>query len=158
FDEVFRDMSAIEVVNADGTGEHTLITGPCVRHPTWSPDGTKIAFSACWGGGNAIWTVNADGTAPTQLTAGPAREDPAWAPDGNWIAFDGWRPVGGLQVHIVRSTGSDDDALTGSLAASSPAWSPDSSEIAFVRDGDVFLSDLQGYVRGPVANGAGIGV
>jgi hypothetical protein len=155
FDEQLRNTSEIEVVNADGTDEHTLISGPCVREPDWSPDGTKIAFTACWGGGTAIWVMNADGSNPVELTTGPSDEDPAWSPDGNWIAFSGWRADQGLQIHLVRPSGDDDHPLTNALAASSPTWSPDGSELAFIRDGDAFLSDLQGNVRGPIADGVG---
>ena len=42
--------------------------------PTWSPDGTKIAF----GRSDEIYTVNADGTGLRQVTDAPGSESPEW--------------------------------------------------------------------------------
>jgi Tol biopolymer transport system component len=55
----------------------------------WSPDGSRIAFSACHDVGNyEIFVINADGTGEIQLTDNE-REDqfPTWSPDGTRLAF-----------------------------------------------------------------------
>ncbi len=67
------------LVNADGTGLARL---PDVESdpPTWSPDGTAVAFVSA----GEIYLVNADGTGLYRLPTGhlglPSDSDPAWSP------------------------------------------------------------------------------
>ena len=82
--------SEIYAVNADGSGKVNLTNDPADDFtPSWSPDGTKIAF-ARWDGGSGaeVYVMNADGTGQTNLTNNPADDsEPAWSPDGTKIAF-----------------------------------------------------------------------
>jgi Tol biopolymer transport system component len=49
--------------------------------PTWSPDGTKIAFSSNRNGNFEIYAMNGDGTGVTRLTSNAASDvEPAWGP------------------------------------------------------------------------------
>ncbi|MBI3961561.1 MAG: PD40 domain-containing protein, partial [Deinococcus sp.] len=51
--------------------------------PTWSPDGTRLAFSASADGQSDLYVVNTDGTDLVQLTNDPFEDrGPAWSPDG----------------------------------------------------------------------------
>ena len=62
-------------MNADGTGI-TPVTDPLSSnyrhswnyHPSWSPDGTKIAFATTRHGDGEIYLMNADGSDPLRLT------------------------------------------------------------------------------------------
>src|SRR3954454_16910644 len=75
-------------------------------NPSWSPDGTKIAYTGtgyhCQEGsiaGGDIWVMNADGSAKTDLTpdaqSNTYDEQPSWSPDGTKIAFQSDRLHGG---------------------------------------------------------------
>src|SRR4051794_21070816 len=92
----FSRAGDIWVMNADGTGEHSITAslGSTDQQPTWSPDGTRIAFSRSGiapDRGYRIWVVNADGSNPVQLTglSNPSSGDfsPTWSPDGATIAY-----------------------------------------------------------------------
>jgi Tol biopolymer transport system component len=69
-------------MNADGTDEVRLTASKtCMRTPTFSPDGTKIAFGRDTHlGDQRLWEMNADGTARSQRTFGEWDVDPDWQP------------------------------------------------------------------------------
>ena len=58
------------------------------EYPVWSPDGSKIAFTANPQGNFDIFIMNPDGTDITAVTSSPSNEaDPSWFPDGRSIAY-----------------------------------------------------------------------
>ena len=67
----------------DSSGAHD-------KWPSWSPDGSQIAFVSDKSGEEEIWLVPQDGSKPAeQITSGGSamRYGPDWAPDGKRIAF-----------------------------------------------------------------------
>jgi Tol biopolymer transport system component len=90
-DEV-GDVNAIYSLDADDGSDVTRLTDtdvPLDSHPTWSPDGDRIAFVSFRDGNNEIYSLDADdGSDVTRLTD-DARNDlyPTWSPDGEKIAF-----------------------------------------------------------------------
>lgn len=89
---------ALFIINADGTQERRLsrlsYTPTEPMQPAWSPDGSRIAYTAqsIPGGAPQIWVMNADGTHARQVTRyGGAH--PTWQPDGQHIVFG--YPAGG---------------------------------------------------------------
>jgi len=76
-------------MNADGTQVRQLTDNDVWEaFPTWSPDGTRIAFVSGRDGDDEIFVMNADGTQVHQLTDNDAVDGrPAWSPDGTRILF-----------------------------------------------------------------------
>ena len=98
----------------------TNLGGDGAVTPTFSPDGSKIAF--CWlkaPGERVICTVGADGTGFAQLTSGNMDEHPTFSPDGGWIAFA--RLVGGTSTLFrMPATGGTPEIIA---TGSEPVWS-----------------------------------
>jgi Tol biopolymer transport system component len=106
-------------------------------HPTWSADGTQIAFSSTRDSYTEIYVIDVDGTDERQLTDNHATdEDPAWSPDGTQIVFISRRD-GDNEIYVMKPDGSDQRPLMDNHTNEwSPAWSPDGTQIAFVSDRD----------------------
>ena len=68
-------------MNPDGTGQTRLACIPAYDvHPSWSPDGSKIAFQSDRDGRDQIYVMNADGTGQTSLSDNTAfDEEPAYS-------------------------------------------------------------------------------
>jgi TolB protein len=138
---VANDMDGCEqiwVMNDDGSDAHQITLdspgpGLCYGnvHPSWSPDGTKIAVSNIHTDAG-LYAVNAEGIGtPTQLTSGVSDSYPSWSPDGTKIVFATSGSVLHLSVLTV-ATLSVRQLLTTSSAE--PCWSPDGSKIVFAGD------------------------
>ncbi|MFW6079302.1 MAG: Ig-like domain-containing protein [Gemmatimonadota bacterium] len=150
----------IDLVNVDGTDVRP-VTDPSLdaRRPTWSPDGTRIAFARIPDGETAsdIYIVDADGDGAdaVALTTDPARDDfPAWSPDGTRIAFTSLRD-GNLELYVVDVDGGSapvrlTDDGSESWVDDEPTWSPDGERIAFRTnrggdgDYDIWVVDADG--------------
>src|SRR5947209_19986014 len=71
------------------------------RQPSWSPDGTRLAFQAYRSTTWQIWTMNADGSDLRAVTSGPYDDrEPSWSPDGRRIAFSSDRS-GSYDIWVV---------------------------------------------------------
>ncbi|HEU4710563.1 MAG TPA: S41 family peptidase [Pyrinomonadaceae bacterium] len=68
----------------------THSSGAFDKWPSWSPDGSQVAFVSDMSGEEEIYLVPQDGSKPAeQITRGGSamRYQPEWAPDGKRIAF-----------------------------------------------------------------------
>jgi dipeptidyl aminopeptidase/acylaminoacyl peptidase len=134
--------------------------------PSFSPDGSQIAFLSNMSGVPQVWVVPAKGGYPQMVTSG---DDPvealAWSPTGEWIAVS-IAPGGGLnsQVWVVRPDGTGLRMITegGSVNNWLGGWTPDGKSIALASSRrnpdsmDAWLHDLAGGSR-MVAKNKGIG-
>jgi TolB protein len=150
------DPGNIWVMNADGSGQRRLTVGPnrADGQPTWSNDGTRIAFTRNRVARNnsEVFVMNANGSQERRLTTAPTFDGfPAWAPGDAKIAFTSDRD-GNAELYTMNPDGSAQTRITNSPGNDvHPAWSPAGDRIAFISDRDDDTPDL--YVMG-AAGGA----
>jgi dipeptidyl aminopeptidase/acylaminoacyl peptidase len=71
----------IYTVNADGSNLAQLTHAIVDADPSWSPDGSGIAYSSITDGDTEIVIMNADGSRQTRITHSPGQDSgPAWKP------------------------------------------------------------------------------
>jgi dipeptidyl aminopeptidase/acylaminoacyl peptidase len=167
------------VVAADGTGEPVQLTEGDFEStsPTWSPDGSWIAFASArdedWDTKMVVdlFVISADGGEPVKIT----RSDgacglPAWSPDGALVAFlytpgvfDDPRHG---QLAVVPAKGGDLRVLTSALDRNCspypplrpPVWDGDTIVFALEDGGnnDVYRAAPDGSSCEPVVEGTGV--
>jgi Tol biopolymer transport system component len=143
----------VHVMDSDGSNRVRLVEGQAgfLAAPSWSPDGSQIAFVSDVEGEPDIWVMGSDGSSLVNLTEHEAKDhSPAWSPDGEWIAFASVRDSLYWELYRMRPDGSDVQRLTWWEDASdlSPTWSPDGTRLAFAtkRDGnwEIYTMDRDG--------------
>src|SRR3954466_5467439 len=79
----------IWVAPKTGGGAVRLTSSPGEESfPRFSPDGTKVAYSASYDGNVAVFVVSAAGGEPVRLTHHPMSDRViGWAPDGRPVLF-----------------------------------------------------------------------
>ena len=137
------DATGIWVMPADG-GERREVSAAfgtqlvAAEDPTWSPDGTRVAFVAqVWldGGSRSevrLYVADVAGGTVTPLTShNPGIDEPAWSPLGDEIlvAYESqlWTVAAGGGEPQLLYSGFD----TGLAASGGADWAPDGTQIAF---------------------------
>jgi TolB protein len=133
----------IYLARADGSEVRQLTSGLGIESfPTWSPDGTRIAYRVYQSGSDSLVVVDGSGrNAITLDTTDALRADctrggPTWSPDGTTLVFPAANPLcdGRSELFIVPSDGSSPATrlLAPDLEGQFADWSPDGKQIAFL--------------------------
>ena len=143
------DRLGLQVVSAGGGEMADVIIGTKNEDgaPSWSRDGTKIAFASNKEG-DRQWRIYVSwlvGTGdPLELRLG---QSPDWSPDGDRIVYWGCDERGGnCGLYIMDENGANPTRLTTDASDNAPAWSPDGNQVVFMsaRDGnwEIYVVDL----------------
>lgn len=140
------------VMNADGSNPRAITFKDDID-PTWSSDGSMIAFASSRSGKRQLYVANANGKNVNQVTdLNNMGGRSSWSPDGTKLAF--YRgPSGDRDIYVINIDGTGLKRLTNGGDNLAPSWSPDGAWIAFTsfRDGNneiyVMRPDGRGVTR-----------
>ena len=125
------------VMDPDGSNPHAITSKDDID-PTWSPDGSMIAFASNRQGQRQLFVANANGKKVDKVTdLKQMGGRSSWSPDGTKLVF--YRgPDGNHDIYVINMDGSGLKKLTNGGDNLGPSWSPDGNWIAFTsfRDGN----------------------
>ena len=131
----FSYAGSIWVANRDGGNVRRLTSGGHEEKPSFSPDGSQVAFTGDYDGTHGVFVVSAAGGEPRRLTYHPADADvQGWTPDGKRILFSSLRTAfasGVIQLFTVPLEGGFATQVP-LVRAAEGSFSPDGARIAYV--------------------------
>ncbi|MEM6326013.1 MAG: hypothetical protein AAF791_02750, partial [Bacteroidota bacterium] len=121
-----------------GRDLRALAEGSIVGPISWSPDGTRIAYTRTVRGRhgsfvNDLFVVTTEAGRITRLTDNRRAVSPSFAPDGRRLAFVGVNGPAANVFVLDTETGEETPltAFTGDVQITSARWSPDGRHVAF---------------------------
>jgi dipeptidyl aminopeptidase/acylaminoacyl peptidase len=128
-------------MNPDGTGLHRVTTNPRDSFPTWSPDGSHIAFVRPQGKRWIPYIVATKGGSPKALRKSPPAGRPSWTKAGLLVASGGDVVKIDLKTgHVLKYLGAEVDAIWG---LNTVALSPNGSLLTYVGARDPIPGDKE---------------
>ncbi len=130
----------IYTIQPNGQGLYRAVPGG-TGFPTWSPDGSKIAFAVPTS--NPRFMIGAaDGSSRMTIANGNIGSPPAFSPDGSRLAFS-LGNGSSFDVWVVNAGGGGLARLTSRGDVSGVDWSS-KGRIAFLSGGDVYSVNVDG--------------
>ena len=149
---VSRDSIAFEyagdlwiVSRSGGQARRLTATQGLEVNPSFSPDGSQIAFSATIAGNTDVYVIPTTGGQPRRLTyhPGPDRAR-GWTPDGRRVIFASFRTSAPQQAYFRLWSIGSDEGLPVPLPmprAFSGTYSPDGRRVAYEEFSTAFIPE-----------------
>jgi RTX calcium-binding nonapeptide repeat (4 copies)/WD40-like Beta Propeller Repeat len=118
------------VERLDGSDRVSLGPATYPARPSWSPDGTRVAFTTPSAAASQtdVAVARIDGSDTHLIGAG---SQPAWAPFGDRVAYIGGE-YPSTDLHVANADGSGDVQLTSGGTYFAPSWSSNKRWLAVV--------------------------
>jgi Tol biopolymer transport system component/imidazolonepropionase-like amidohydrolase len=133
---VFASLNQLWIMDLPSGTPRRLVDGSGVYQPSFSPDGTSIAYVS-WDqlDGGQIWRVPTSGGTPQKLTTNAAYyANLVWSPDGSKIAYVREDPAGN-RTRDTRNSAMLEWIPSNGGAAQSVITIPSDNNITFADDG-----------------------
>lgn len=126
----------LQVADADGFNARTVFSSTKqLMSPTWSPDGSRLAYVSFETGNSAIFVQDIiRGTRSKISGKAGINSAPAWSPDGRYLALT-LSAGGSPDIYIMDMTARKLKRLTSdSSIDTEPCWMPDGKSLLFTSD------------------------
>ena len=127
---------ALQVADSDGYNSQTILSSAePIMSPSWSPDGTRLAYVSFEDERAAIYVQSLASSRRTRVSRQQGVNGaPAWSPDGHSLALTLSRD-GNLEIYVLTLKGGGLRRITRSAAIDTePVWTPEGRHIIFTSD------------------------
>src|SRR5260370_22731537 len=125
-------LASAHVASAAGPSLQVTADGTSSVRPSWSQDGTHIAFQTSQDNAYHVYTMAADGSDRRLVSQGSVDDrHPAWSPDGKMLAVDTGTDLKREVSLIDLSTNARTPITTLDAFASFPSFTPDATRLSF---------------------------
>jgi Tol biopolymer transport system component len=141
-------VPVLQIIEADGSHRQRLAEVQRVGGLTWSPDGSRLAYSTgapISSTSYDVFTVTLEGGAQTRLTSGVNVYALRWSVDGDRLYFLSRQEGGGeFDLYSIKSDGSGREKVPLEPGARGPTLSPDGRRVAYSTDAGLVVAGVDG--------------
>ncbi|MBM3212318.1 hypothetical protein FJZ33_08865, partial [Candidatus Poribacteria bacterium] len=116
------------------------------RHPTWSPDGSRIVFQSFRRGNWGLYEIGIDGKNFGLVFDSPADEiEPEWSPDRKRLLFSTSESGVHYEIHAIDWPGASNEISLSPKGqnARHASWDPDMNSMIFESNGLLYLTAIE---------------